>query len=198
MTDLDVGYLTARVAHELLDIGPMGDTIRGDDYEAFLESTWGRGKQLRKGRTSCGIFAGACWIAAGVQKPRPWKLDGSWGITTWLGVGFRHRSWIPVSRMLKEGIFPEPGDVFYIASDAGQMKVGGKVYTWSRWEDALNGHVGVVGFDGSGWEHTTYEGGGSPGGTICRKSAAPKNLLKMGRKTQGFWRPSLIVANGVT
>lgn len=195
MTELDPGYRVALVAHEFLDPGPVGDLYRGDEYERFLDDAFGNGAQLRKVRTSCAVFAAASLIHAGVQGPRKWPARPA--ITTWLGVrGFVEDdpdtdliegAWIPEGEAT-----PQAGDVFYICSTAGRMSLGGgQFYTWTRWQDAANGHVGIL-IDGAGAMWTTGEGGGSPGGTICRRSEGHKNIYEMSRTLRGFWRPSLM------
>ncbi len=187
----------ARCALEALAPGPMGHTIRGADYENFLSGAYGNGRAARTIATSCAVFAGACCIHAGAQKPRP--IPKARAITTWLGVkGFIEDdpdttpliegAWIPsddLDALLR-------GDVFYICSTAGRINLGGgKVYEWARWEAAANGHVGIV-TTGEGWLWSTAEGGGSPGGTICRASAEPKDVRKLSRTFRGVWRPNLM------
>jgi hypothetical protein len=75
---------------------------------------------------------------------------------------------------------PERGDIFYICGDANPT-----------WKAATNGHVGIL-VDGSGPQWRTAEGGGSPGGTICRLSEGHKNIYQLSRTLRGFWRPALM------
>lgn len=192
----------ADVAEEWLAAGPMAATLRTSDYVRFLDAFAGRGKWIKDTATSCAMFAGACLIHAGVQSPRP--PPAARAITTWSGVrGFIEDdpstpeiegSWIPVDK-LADGARRD--DIFYVCSDRGQLHLGGgKIYTWTTWQAAANGHVGVVRDDG--FVVRTAEGGGSPGGTGCRLSDGPKDLRKLGRKWQGVWRPSLMVARADT
>lgn len=182
----------ARCALEVLAPGPMGDTLRADDYASFLEGAYGIGKGLIHVATSCAMFSGGVCIHSGSQKQRPPPTRP--GITTWLGVrGFIEDdpdteliegAWIPTAEL---GDGPIRGDIFYICSTAGRLGA----YTWTRWEAAANGHVGVC-CDGSGWLWRTAEGGGSPHGTGCRLSAEPKDLRKLSRALRGVWRPNLM------
>lgn len=195
------GERVAQVAHELLDPGPMGWDVRRDEYRAFINRNFDdsvHAPVYASGGTNCAIFVRGCWTQAGVL-PRG-KRPATPGITSWLGLGFSGPAWLrydgkglvlavdPKTGAKTYGA-PIPGDSFYICSNAGQMTVGGKTYTWTTWTGALDGHVGIVGFDGEGWVHTTYEGGGRH--HLCRKSAEPKDLRKMGRTLQGVLRPVL-------
>lgn len=188
------GDRVARCAEQALAAGPMANTVRGDDYEAFLSAAYGDGKTARTIATSCAVFAGACCILAEVQKPR--GIPKARAITTWLGVrGFIEDdeatedviegAWIPLADLDA----PKRGDVFYICSTAGSIGKKGtpSYYAWTRWEAAANGHVGIV-LDG-GFVTKTAEGGGSPGGTGCRMSLAPKDIRALGRTLRGVWRP---------
>lgn len=190
------GEIVAQVAHEQLDVGPMGSYVRVDDYTRFLDEAFGNGKSLRTVATSCAIFAGACLIHAGIQGRRKWPERRA--ITTWLGVrGFVEDdpetdliegAWIPVDEAT-----PEPGDIFYICSERGTISLGGgKFYTWDRWQGAANGHVGIL-IEGAGPMWLTAEGGGGKDGTLCRKSDGPKNIYELSRALRGFWRPSLML-----
>lgn len=225
---MHAGERVAQVAHELTDPGPMGYVPRREDYAAFLEGTFGRSRELVRKRTSCAIFGGGCLIQAEVQKPRPWP--SVFGITSWLALSFSHRAWMQLGangELVPSGKLPpeirkaqrrtpQEGDIPYWCSDTGSIKAGGKVYTWTTWPNALNGHVEVVLFDGEGFTWKTAGGGSSltaaeklalresgvsaadiheSRGTICRQSAAPKDLLKHGgRRLRGVWRPTLIAA----
>lgn len=183
----------ADVAEEWLAPGPMAYTLRTADYVRFLDAFAGKGKAIKGTATSCAMFVGACLIHAGVQAPRtPPKARG---ITTWLGVHGFSGSWIP--RALLEGDGVRRDDIWYICSERGSIPLGdGRVYTWTTWPAAANGHVGIARADG--WIVPTAEGGGSPGGTGCRLSDGPKDLRKMGRAFRGVWRPSLMNARTET
>lgn len=183
----------ARCAAEVLAPGAMGNSIRSDDYASFLEGAFGVGKGLIHIATSCAMFAGGVCIHAGAQDKR--KPPKAPAITTWLGVrGFVEDdedtdliegSWVPLAELGEAG--PLRGDIVYICSSHGTL--GGR--TWTRWQDALNGHV-IVLVEGSGWLWTTAEGGGVPNGTGCRLSAEPKDILRLSRPPRGVWRPNLM------
>lgn len=185
----------ARCAEEVLAPGPMGNGLRTEDYASFLD-VFGHGKSLVGVSTSCAMFGGGCCIHAGAQDPRPRPKAPA--ITTWLGVkGFKEDdpdtedliegAWIPIED-LTDG--PIRGDIFYICSTAGRIGLGnGKFYEWTTWTAAADGHVGVVTV-GEGWLWRTAEGGGSPKGTGCRMSAAPKDIRRLSKPTRGVWRPN--------
>lgn len=186
----------ARCAEQALAAGPMASTIRVADYIAFLDAFAGRGKAIKDTATSCAMFGGACCIHAEAQEPRP--PPPARAITTWAGVrGFVEDdprtpeiegAWIPADK-LPNGVLR--GDLPYICSTRGQMPLGnGKVYTWTHWQAAANGHL-IVALD-DGWIVRTAEGGGSPGGTGCRLSAAAKDLRTLSRPFRGVWRPNLM------
>ncbi len=189
----------------------MAATVRTADYVQFLDDAYGdgdmilnTGKALKNVATSCAMFAGGCCINAGVQEKRP--PPRARAITTWAGVrGFVEDnpeteaiegSWIPAEKLDEHGGI-QRGDIFYICSAAGSMGVKGtpSFYSWTRWEAAANGHVGICLDDG--YVTRTAEGGGSPGGTGCRLSAAAKDIRKLGRTLRGVWRPNLMRARAV-
>lgn len=176
----------AEAANRILVAGEMGNSgPRRDDYERWLDEAYkGQGKTIRGIATSCAIFAGGCLIHAGVQQPR--GIPAARGITTWLGLSFSSPAWIKDPKDLKRG------DIFYICSDQGQISFNGTVYKWTTWTGALNGHVGIL-RAGAGDMWLTAEGGGSPGGTMCRLSQGAKNIRQMSKKFQGVWRPDLLV-----
>lgn len=190
----------AAEAERILQHGEMGNLgPRGADYERFLDEAFGNGKALRTVATSCAIFAGACLIRSGVQPARGWPKARA--ITTWLGVrGFSgEASWVPyesdeqlakrnLARALS-GLDPVPpfrvqrGDICYWC--------GGDAKTWPQ---ATNGHVGIA-LAGAGHMWLTAEGGGSPGGTMCRLSKEAKDIRSSsGRPLRGVWRPDLMPA----
>lgn len=176
----------------LLAAGEMGNLgARGAAYEALLERTFGRGKELRSKQTSCAIFQGAAMIDCGLQPRRGWP--SALGITTWLGPGFSFSSKGWVRRGDDGKLDVRRGDILYWCSNEGQITFGGKVYKWTTWTGALNGHVGAT-LVGAGKMWVTAEGGGSPGGTMCRKSAAAKDVFATSRRLQGLWRPDLVYA----
>lgn len=177
----------ADVAEEWLAAGPMAATIRTADYVRFLDAFAGKGASIKNTATSCAMFAGACLIHAGVQSQRP--PPKARGITTWLGVHGFSGSWIPRALLEAEGV--KRDDIWYICSERGSMPLGdGRVYTWTTWPAAANGHVGIARDDG--WIVRTAEGGGAPGGTGCRLSDAPKDLRALSRTFRGVWRPNLM------
>ncbi len=166
----------ADVAAAITRDGTIGNTNRGDEYEAFLHAAFGRGAQLRRKRTSCAVFVGTCRVHAGNKPKRKWpRLNG---ICTWVGVGWfrRKREWIPY----KPGLKFRRGDIPYWC--------GGNRVTWYG---ARNGHVGVL-LEGEGYIWRTAEGGGGDG-TDCRQSDEPKDIRKhRGRPLRGVWREDLI------
>lgn len=186
------GARVARCARQALEPGPMGNHLRGADYQSFLE-VWERANQLRSVKTSCAVFASAVLGHCGWTLRKPWHADGTWGITSWLNMGFGHRAWI--DRREPDGSYnsPEVGDVFYRGS-----RTGG------------DGHVGVfVELLPSGkWR--TAEGGGSlkpdearriraslakaTNGTVCRLTGPEGKdpFASDPRPIQGWWRPSLM------
>jgi len=168
------GERVAAAAVAALAGGPMGNTVRGGDYEAFLERTFGNGRALRSVRTSCAVFAGACLQAAGIQPRRGWPTARA--ITTWVGAGFGSASWVPTDRLV-----PQVGDIFYVCGHAAPT-----------WHAATNGHVGIL-IEGADWAWLTAEGGGGTDGTLCRLGAAPKDLRAMSRTLRGVWRPALML-----
>ncbi len=181
----------ARCAEQVLVPGLMAGTVRGEDYAAFLDAAFiDGGAKLRHKATSCGIFCGAVAVHARVTERRPVPAAA---IETYVGMGAfgSSRAWIPRAKLDAAGGVLR-GDVFYICSDAGSITVNGKVYSWTTWRGALNGHVGICRADG--WTVPTAEGGGAPKGTGCRLSAGPKDLRKLSRKLQGVLRPNLLGA----
>lgn len=169
----------ARCAEEALAAGPMANTVRGSVYEAFLQAAYGNGKVARTIATSCAVFAGACCILAGVQDKR--DIPKVRAITTWLGVPGFSGSWVPANA---PGFSVLRGDIFYICSTSGKMGS----YSWTQWEAAANGHVGILLSDG--FLTRTAEGGGSPGGTGCRISEHPKDIRSLSHPLRGVWRPN--------
>lgn len=183
---LDWGSRVAQVAHELLDIGPMGHKERPEVYRAFIAANFDDSPAHpvhdSKG-TNCAIFMKGCWIQAGLF-PRG-KRPVVPAITTWLGVGnFSESEGFPVEKLESGEETLQPGDGLYWA--------GGQGAIWrTQWKGATNGHVEIVGFDGDGWMHTTYGGGGSH--HRCKKSDEPKDVrLSHLRPLRWIWRPSMI------
>jgi hypothetical protein len=179
----------ARIAREVGKAGPMGAYLDRSRYVEFLDGIWGNGEQLSLVKTSCAIVAGAVLGYAGHQLVKPWKADGSWGITSWINIGFNHPSW----EEAKEGKEPEVGDVIYRGKPTG-----------------FNGHVQVVAEkNNDGW--IVFEGGGllepkeltgiprklaiRTQGTVTRLSK-PKNIFLpdgLGRRPAGWWKSNLFV-----
>ena len=170
-------------ARRILLPGEMGNLgARGDEYERYLDESFGNGKSLRTVRTSCAIFVGAARIHSGWAPKRP--APAARAITTWAGVpSFGGRGWISVSDLAEL----RRGDIAYWCSSAGKM---GK-YVWSSWPAAANGHVGIC-ISGAGFAWALAQGGGSPGGTMCRLSTEAKDLRKLSRPLRGVWRPDLL------
>ncbi len=183
------GERIARCAEQALADGPMGNFLDGERYESFL-AVWEREHLLRSVRTSCAVFASAVLGWCGKPLKRPWKADGTWGITSWLGLSFKNAAWV-----WAEDAVPEVGAVFY--------------RDYNRQTTPL-GHVGVFTqrHDDGLW--TTAEGGGGLGledshklttaqakatsGTVCRLSK-PKDVRakdSLGRVLIGWWKPDLI------
>jgi len=183
----------ARCAEEFLAAGEMGYPVRRADYVSVLDYAYlDEGEEISSVATSCAVWAGAICIHAGAQAPR--KRPKRPAITTWLGVlGFVQDdedtpdliegSWIPGTQGWTRG------DVCYVCSTAGKMGD----YVWHRWEDAADGHV-IILCNGAGTIWTTSEGGGSPGGTMCRLSKGPKDISKLSRPPRGIWRPDRMQA----
>lgn len=179
----------ARCALQATSPGPMGRTVRPEDYKSFLEAGFAVDTPTRpvftSGGTHCAIFVRGCFGCAGV-KPRGGRPTIT-GITSWLGVGwFVEPEWVPVEKLV-DGVFP--GDVPYWC--------GYQWMTLEQWRLAKDGHVGVIlpGEDESlprgGWFHKTAEGGGGADGSICRMSANPKDVRWSGqRPLRGVFRPN--------
>lgn len=196
------GERVARIAREAASEGAMGAHLRRERYAAFLEiwnlsedlSTLIDHRLLTDVKTSCAVCASAILGYAGRELRRPWKADGTWGITSWLGMGFTHPAWVDVADAVKHGQHPSIGDVVYRGSKSGG-----------------NGHVQVlVETDGAEW--VTVEGGGNlaaaeaagmkmadikrTNGTVMRMSAEPKNIWapdSLGRVPAGWWVSNLSV-----
>lgn len=181
----------AAEAERILGPGPMSWLERQAEHIAWLAEAFGEGRQLLKGLydgpgTECAVFVAGCLIHGGVQAHRgPPHVPA---ITTWLGVrGFAgERSWRSLADLEAHG-GPLRGDILYWAGGPGG----------SNWQAATNGHVGVC--LGDGWTIRTAEGGGSPGGTGCRLSTAPKDIRSSwGRPLRGVWRPNAMPELAVT
>lgn len=178
---------SARCAEEALVGGEMGASVRRAWYISFLDAYDFQGKQIVETSTSCAMFVGGVFIHAEVQERRPPPKTKA--ITTWVGVhGFSNDpSWIPGTKGWKRG------DVVYICSTSGSIGKKGtsSYYEWHQWEMAADGHV-ILLRDGEGTTFSTAEGGGSPGGTICRLSKGSKDVAKLSRPARGIWRPDLM------
>lgn len=197
------GQRIARVAREAVSTGPMGTYLQRDRYASFLE-VWNlsyedysplidklhSGAVLAGVKTSCAVDASAVLGYCGKRLRKPWKADGSWGITSWLQVGFAHESWVDALSMdldeKREAVLP--GDVVYRGKRTGE-----------------NGHV-VVLVERVGDLWITVEGGGNlttseaklmsadrvkaTNGTVMRESK-PKDVWAFdssGRLPAGWWR----------
>lgn len=187
-TGEDNNNASARCAEQSLALGPMGNHVRGDDYESFLDIWEGGGKPVRGIATSCGMYVGTIENYVFDEHRR---IPPARAITTWEGVlGFAEDdpktidllegSWIPVEKVIPTGGIKR-GDILYWC--------GGGPTTWKQ---ATNGHVGFA-LSGSGLLWVTAEGGGGADGTLCQMSVAPKDISKShGRPWRGVWRPNLI------
>ncbi len=181
----------ARCALQATSPGPMGRTVRTEDYKSFIEAGFAvdtpAAPVFTSGGTHCAIFVRCCLACASV-KPRG-RRPTITGITSWLGVGwFVEPEWVPVEDLV-DGAFP--GDVPYWAG-----------YSWmtlEQWRAAKNGHVGVVlpteeGDSPGGWMHKTAEGGGGADGSTCRMSEKLKDIRWSGqRPLRGVFRPNNMV-----
>jgi hypothetical protein len=176
----------ARCALQAVSPGPMGRTVRDEDYRSFIDAgfavdTPSRPVYASKG-THCAIFVRCVLACAGV-KPRGTRPTVT-GVTSWLGVGwFVEPEWIPVDEL--DAVLS--GDVPYWCGFPGM--------TQSEWRAAYNGHVGVVLPGGEGWMHRTAEGGGPPDGSTCRMSEHAKDVrVSNARPLRGVWRPDRMTA----
>lgn len=181
----DNNQACVRCARESLARGPMGNHIRGDDYESFLDSYDDKGNIVRGIATSCGVYVGSVLNHIFDEKRR---IPPARAITTWEGVlGFSeddHQttdllegSWIPLEKL--DALIP--GDILYWC--------GGSPVTWKQ---ATNGHVEFA-IEGEGNMWITAGGGGGSDGTLCQMSAEPKDITtSYGRVWRGVWRPNLI------
>lgn len=197
------GQRVARVAREAVSTGPMGAYLQRERYASFLD-VWNLsyedysplidklhgGAVLAGVKTSCAVDASAVLGYCGKRLRKPWKADGSWGITSWLQVGFAHESWVDAVSMdldeKREAVLP--GDVMYRGKRTGE-----------------NGHV-VVLVERVGDLWITVEGGGNltpaeaklmsaarvkaTNGTVMRESK-PKDVWAFdsnGRLPAGWWR----------
>lgn len=169
-----------RVCHDLLDAGPVGDTIRGDEYRDFIRLDMPAdacmrspsgvvGGDIGKIRTSCAVFAGAASWHAGlpITRMRTWSYPM---LGNWYPLTHTSSAWSPFPRG------PEPGDVFDLAS-----------------------HVGICLEHLGGGLWRTAEGGGGDG-TKCsiseRRRFDPHNPRawdpSMGRALRGVFRAEQI------
>lgn len=197
------GQRIARVAREAVSTGPMGAYLQRERYASFLD-VWNlsyedysplidklhSGAVLAGVKTSCAVDASAVLGYSGKRLRKPWRADGSWGITSWLQVGFDHESWVDALDLnieeKREGVLP--GDVVYRGSKTG-----------------FNGHV-VILVERVGDLWITVEGGGNltpeerksmstahikaTNGTVMRESK-PKDIWTFdssGRLPAGWWR----------
>lgn len=174
--------MVVRCCHEALDEGPMGDTLRGDFYRAYISCKTdpacydfaGHPLDIGKIHTSCAVFAGATWWWCGWRSKkaiRPgksgWPMFGGW-----LGdLSMRHPSWVKWTG--KEE--PTMGSIFFVQSTANPN----------------NCHVGIFVEDKGEGTWVTAEGGGGDG-TKCH-IGGERNLHKFDyRPLRGWWDASLI------
>lgn len=194
-----VGQRTARIAQEAVADGPMGRWLRGDRYGSFLDiwdmtddysrliDAMHAGAVLAGVKTSCAVDASSVLGYSGRKLHKPWHADGTWGITSWLGLDFDHPAWF------EPGVNDEPsvGDVFYRGAKSSPM-----------------GHVGIFAERLPSGLWRTVEGGGNltpddmrgmsnehikqTNGTVMRMTPpAGKDVFapdSMGRHLTGWWR----------
>lgn len=197
------GQRVARVAREAVATGPMGAYLQRERYASFLD-VWNLsyedysplidklhgGAVLAGVKTSCAVDASAVLGYCGKKLRKPWHADGSWGITSWLQVGFDHDSWVDAFSMeldeRREAV--AAGDVLYRGTKVG-----------------ANGHV-VILVERVADLWITVEGGGNltptekksmsaqhvkaTNGTVMRESQ-PKDIWTFdssGRLPAGWWR----------
>lgn len=194
------GERVARIAREAASGGIMGARFQRERYAAFLE-VWGMSSDnshlidhrvLTDVKTSCAVCASALLGYAGRELRKPWVADGTWGITSWLGMGFSHPAWVNAGAW--ESLL-SIGDVVYRGSKTGS-----------------NGHVQILVADGGAGLWFTVEGGGNltadeskdmnqvdvarTNGTVMRMSQHPKNIWapdSLGRVPAGWWRSDVSV-----
>lgn len=194
----------ARVAREAVSTGPMGAYLQRERYASFLD-VWNlsyedysplidklhAGAVLAGVKTSCAVDASAVWGYCGKKLRKPWRADGTWGITSWLQVGFDHESWVDA-----------------LSLDLGEKRdriaVGDVLYRGRK--NGYNGHV-VILVEKVGDLWITVEGGGNltsaeqkgmtasqikaTNGTVMRESPKPKDIWdydSSGRLPAGWWR----------
>lgn len=191
----------ARIAREAVADGPMGCWLRRDRYASFLDiwdmsddysrllDSLHSGAVLAGVKTSCAVDASAVLGYAGRKLHKPWHADGTWGITSWLGLGFDDESWVDAVDPKTGPREPEEGFVFYR---------GGK--------QASNGHVGTFSLRLANGLWRTVEGGGNltvsdgstltaaqrkaTNGTVMRMTPEGKDPLavdSLGRHLTGWW-----------
>lgn len=189
-----------------MDAGPVGCWLDVHRYKLFLD-IWDNADQLRFVKTSCAIFAGGVLGHCGKPLRKPWRADGTWGITSWVGARLGGTGWVH-----ERDAEPEPGCVFY--------------REYSLRSSGAAGHVGIF-VERVGDKWITAEGGGSlrgadanklreefrsqpssvigrrikqTNGTVCRLSA-PKDVRAkdgLGRVLLGWWRPEDIGVPDIT
>ncbi len=167
----------AAEAERILANGELGDkTARGDEWESYLDEAFGRGDQLRGKYSSCAYSIGAMKIHAGIDEPRDWPA--AYAITTWLGLSFQSKAWIPY----KPGMKFMRGDIPYWCSGNA-----------NDWWKARDGHVaGLLAGAANLWQ--TVEGGGGNDGTNVRISKEMKDIrTHEGRPLRGVWRLNKLV-----
>lgn len=160
--------------------GPLGDTLRGEDYRKLISA--GQSPPIKnaidigKVKTSCAVFARGILHDANVQRATGPAVAGWPMFGGWLGpLSYRHPSWVP----FEEGSQPTIGSLFYIESGV----------------NSNNNHVGFFvspspSLDGS-W--ITAEGGGGDG-TKCAYHVRTVTLNQQGRLLKGWFDPEKIAA----
>lgn len=146
-----IGDRIVRCCREAVNIGPMGKSVRHDDYREFIscgqERTVAAKESLTSVTTSCAMFIRAVRVWCGAPAPGPY-VTGTGMFVSMGNVSFSHPGFVP--RDPSKTI--NPGDYFYIASS----------------KDSLDGHTGIfLGEVGPG-EFETAEGGGGADGTVCQ------------------------------
>lgn len=198
-----VGERIARIAREAVSLGPMGCYLQRERYASFLDiwdmsddysrliDAMHSGAVLGGVKTSCAVDASAVLGYAGKRLHKPWHADGTWGITSWLGMGFDDSSWCDSDPMYP----PELGDYVY----RGRM------------HDS-NGHVEIVSERLPNGLYRCVAGGGgltpddtkglsvsqirATNGTVMRETPPEgKDIFAkdgLGRVPAGWWRASLM------
>lgn len=187
------------VCHRALDPGPMGAFIRGSFYKAF--TAVGRDQDISKVKTSCAVFVHAVLHWAGRLDKKP-DVPGMGIFNGWLErLSYAHPAWEDSHDSKGAKRQPPPGAICYRA--------------YTKASGGQESHVEILLFETSPGMWFVASGGSSPdpvkdketlkhmttaeikatNGTLCRITAAPKDVFKsdsLGRQLIGWWRPELL------